>query len=162
MSTVEQSRRIVSERERLGLTVGQFAVLAGVSEAQQIAIESGDFSTSPYSYTHGAQRAGADPLFIIGQSTEPKIQRPNLLFGDDSFLSAVDLLRKSQQAVEAFIGEGASKNSPELVAAIMTATLQDRYSIGAGHFEDFADRIANAIEEAGSQIANALSPDDED
>jgi hypothetical protein len=43
----------------------------------------------------------------------------------------------------------------------MNATLQERYSLGAGTWEEFADKIANAIEGVGSQLAEAIRPDEE-
>lgn len=159
MSTNETAQRISSERQRLGLTVAQFAVLLGISEDQQASFEAGN--TLPISYGQALLRAGADPQFVFGHSAEPTEARQDLLFGDGSFLGAVDLLRKSQQAVEAFVGEGASRDSPELVAALMNATLQDRFSVGAGNLEDFATAIAGAIESAGAQIAEALTQDPE-
>ena len=162
MSTNDKARRITSERERLGFTVAQFAVMLGITKEQQSAIEAGDFSEWPSCYEHAVQRAGGDPLFIHGQNSEPSTRRQDLLFGDEHFLAAVALLRKSKQAVDAFMGEAASEAAPTLVAALMNATLREKYSTGAGYLEDFADKIANAIEGAGSQIAEALERDSED
>ena len=161
MYSNETASRIVSERNRLGLTTAQLAVMLDISEAQQIAIEAGDFSSCPTYYEHAMKRAGADPLFIHGQCSQPAAQRSDLLFGDESFASALHLLRRSQQAIEAFFGEGASKSSPQLVAALMNATLQERYSLGAGTWEEFAEKIAYAIAGGASEIAEALLPDDE-
>lgn len=157
MSTTETAQRIISERQRLGLTVAQFAVLLGISEDQQASFEAGN--DLPISYGQALLRAGGDPQFVFGHSAVPTEARQDLLFGDNSFFGAVDLLRKSQQAVEAFVGGGASRDSPELVAALMNATLQERFSVGAGNLEDFATAIADAIESAGSQIAEALTQD---
>ena len=162
MRNNEKANRITKERERLGYTIPQFAVLVGISEARQTAIEAGDFSAYPVSYELAAQRLGADPLFIHGQSADPESLRQDLFFGDEHFLAAVGLLRKSKQAVDAFMGEGTSISAPALVAALMNATLSQRSVIGAGDLEDFADKIANAIDGAGNQIAEALKPDFED
>lgn len=154
--------RLIAERTRLQLTVAQFAVLVGVDLAQQEAIEAGQVDQISFEYGQAIQRVGADPLFVLGHHPEPKGETAPPPSGDDAFLDAVRLLRRSHQAVEAFIGEGMAAKCPELVASTMKAALHSRRSIGPGDLEEFADKIANAIEEAGSQIADALrKPDPE-
>ena len=38
--------------------------------------------------------------------------------------AAIELMRRSIAAVDAFVGEGAAAKSPDLVAALMSATIQ--------------------------------------
>lgn len=45
------------------------------------------------------------------------------------FHVGVELLRKSVQAVNAFVGEGAAERSPELVAALMNTVIQARAGV---------------------------------
>lgn len=149
--------RLKSERERLGLTVAQFAVLAGVSKEHQTQFESGDFTNAPMGYDLAIKRLGVDPEFLYGHSNTPVTSGVSLVLGDDDFDYAVSLFRKSKEVVEAFVGAGAAKDCPELVAAIMSATIQSRCSVGAGNLEDFTVQIANSIEAAGSVIADAIS-----
>lgn len=130
-------QRIISERERLGLSVAQLAVLLGISESKQQSIEEGNLADCPSSYGQALKRVGGDPLFVFGHTEQPTVQREDLLFGDDYFLQALALLRRSQQAVDAFLGEGTSHKAPELVAALMSATTQERMSVGAGNWEDY-------------------------
>lgn len=162
MNLEEIPRRIVSERQRLGLSVAQLAVLVGITAEQQAAIEGGNLDARPFSYYHAMQRAGCDPQFLCGSSDAPKATKADLNFGDESFMDAVSLMRKSIQAVDAFVGEGGGARSPELVAALMNATIHTRYSpVGEGSLENFAETIANALYELGSQISEALGGDPE-
>lgn len=158
MAPAEAAQRIISERQRLGYTVAQFAVLLGISEAQQSSIEAGNLADRPNSYGHAFQRAGGDPLFMHGLTEEPRITKEDLLAGDEDFLKALGLVRKSQQAIDAFFGEGTSSKSPELVTALVNATMQERLGIGEGNWNDFVLSIVGAIEYAGEQIAEALAP----
>jgi transcriptional regulator with XRE-family HTH domain len=148
--------RLASERERLGLTVEQFAVLIGITAEQQRAIEGGT-DRIPMHFHEAICRLGVDPEFILGQTDLPQGRLVSPPFGRDDFHDAVDLLRRSQQAVEAFVGEGAAKSCPQLVAATMNAAIQSRYAIGVGDLEDFTDKISAAIEGAGTAIASAIS-----
>lgn len=158
--------RLVKERERLNLTQAQFACLAGVACEDQAALEAGKWDCFPMDYLQGAQHVGADPMFILGRQTEPKtLPGPQLAFGspifrDDAFLEAVDLLRKSVQAVNAFAGDKAAEKCPQLVVALMQTALKARYACGPGHLEDFADKLSGAISDMGEAIATALHPDD--
>lgn len=153
------AKRVRCERERLGLTIAQFAVLLGISEAKQQSIEEGNLADCPTSYGDALKRAGGDPLFVFGHAEQPNVQRVDLLIGDDGFLRALELLRKSQQAIDAFLGEGTSSKAPELVAALISATMHERMDVGAGNWEDFFQKIAVAIEYAGERIAESLAPD---
>lgn len=158
MNPQEITRRIVSERQRLGLSVAQLAVIVGITAEQQAAIEGGDLDARPYSYTDAMQRAGCDPLFLCGNSDVPEVVKANLMYGDEPFIDAVSLMRKSIQAVDAFVGEGEATRAPELVAALMNATIHAQYGpVGEVSLERCAETIANAILETGAQIAEALA-----
>ena len=158
MNPQEITRRIVSERQRLGLSVAQLAVIVGITAEQQAAIEGGDLDARPYSYTDAMQRAGCDPLFLCGNSDAPEAVKANLMYGDEPFMDGVSLMRKSIQAVDAFVGDGAATRAPELVAALMNATIHAQYCpVGEVSLERCAETIANAILETGAQIAEALA-----
>ncbi len=150
------SRRLVGERQRLGLTAAQFAVLVGVSEAQQLAYEAPDGPPFPFEYGHSATRLGVDFTFVMGFSAESKCPPPSTY--DDPFVRAIQLLLRSQQAVEAFIGEGAAKSTPQLVAALMAATLLESLPT-SGEINDYVDSIANAIEGAAEVLSQAIAPE---
>lgn len=167
-SFAEALARLIKERERLNLSQSQFACLAGVSSEEQASLEAGKWDVFPMNYLHGAQQAGADPLFILGHSPEPKtFPAPTLAFGsplfpDDAFLDAVTLLRKSVEAVKAFAGDTAADQCPQLVAALMQATINTRsakYACGAGDMEDLANKVSDAISQMGEAIADALNQD---
>lgn len=157
MDPEELTRRIISERQRLGLSVAQLAVIVGITAEQQAAIEGGDRDAIPYSYTLAMQRAGCDPLFLCGNSDVPAAGMADLMFGDEPFMEAVSLMRKSIQAVDAFVGQGGATRAPELVAALMNATLQAQYSpVAEESLESCAETIANALLEVGAQLTEAL------
>lgn len=157
--------RLIKERERLGLSQAQFACLAGVSVEDQACLEAGKWNHFPMDYLHGAQHAGADPLFILGHSPESRAAKVvKLAFGsqfspDSDFTDAVLLLRKSTQAVNAFVGDGAAGRYPQLVVALMDATIKARYACGPGCIEDMAERISGAISDVSDSIADAFSQD---
>lgn len=148
--------RIQSERERLGLTVAQFAVLAGVSAGQQKAIEEGVAGGQSFAYFEAIQRIGADPQFIHGVADAPAQNMRNMVFQEENFQDAVDLLRRALQAVEAFVGEGSAAKCPELVAATMNATIQNRVATALEGLEDLGDKLSAAIEGAGGEVAGAI------
>lgn len=156
MSLEEIGRRVISERERLDLTLEQFAVLVGVSKETQEAIESGKGGRWSVFYGHAAQAIGADPMFILGEAEEPRVKDQTQNHIDESFIEAIDLLRRSMEAVEAFVGRGKSKECPELVAALMSATLKSRYAVGPSEMENFSDTIARAIDGLSEVVDGAL------
>lgn len=154
--------RLKSERERTGLTIEQFSALSGVTVDAYRAFEAGDLAM-PFDYVRGLKTLGCDPAFIhLGErqvSLGDTKQLPNAaaFYGsfyepDREFQEVVNLLRKSVHAVDAFVGPGASEKSPELVAAVINATILSTYSTGAGEREDLADKVANAI----SELAEAM------
>lgn len=158
MNTEEIASRIISERKRLGLSVAQLAELVGITTAEQATIEAGHLEARPYSYNEALKRTGADPRYLSGLSDIPEIAQGNVMFEDEPFQEAVSLLRKSIQAVEAFVGEGVAASEPELVTALMRATLQSRYCpLGAGDLENLSLNLSNAIADAGTEIARALA-----
>lgn len=156
LSFTEMAKRLTSERERLGLTVEQLAVLVGISAAQQRAIEEGRRDQVPMDYAGALHRLGADTEFIHGFSEAPSATVRRRAHEDEDFLFAVALLRRSREAVEAFAGKGASVSCPQLVAATMHAAIQSRFAVGPGGYEELADKISAAIESAGSAIADAI------
>ncbi|MGQ5490793.1 hypothetical protein ACUH78_18275 [Thauera sp. ZXT1-4] len=158
--------RLIQERERLGLSQAQFACLAGVSLEDQVSLESGKWDNFPKDYLHGAQEAGADPLFILGHSSESRAGTlVQLAFGstldpDTDFGDAVLLLRKSIQAVNAFVGDGAAERFPQLVVAVMDATIKARYACGLGGYEQLVGKISDAISSVGDAITDAFTRED--
>jgi len=156
MSLEDIGHRVVSERTRLGFTLEQFAVLVGVSKETQEAIESGKAGRWSVFYGHAAQAVGADPMFMLGESEEPRVKDQTHGHIDESFIEAIDLLRRSMGAVEAFVGMGKSRECPQLVAALMSATLQSRYAVGPGEMENFSDTIARAIDGLSEVVDGAL------
>lgn len=161
MSLEEMGRRITSERERLGFTLEQFAVLIGVSNEKQEELERGKAGRLHVSYGMAARLLGADPLFITGNAEEPVIADHNIGYGDESFLEAVNLLRRCLATVDAFVGEGKATECPQLVAALMSATLNNRAGIHAGNMQDFVERIATSIDGLADTVDNIFNRQDE-
>lgn len=63
-------------------------------------------------------------------------------------------------AVNAFVGQGASEKSPELVAAVINATIRSTFSSGVGEREDLADKVASAILELAEAVRDSHPQDD--
>lgn len=153
----ETAARIQSERVRLGLTVEQFAVLAGIQADEQKAIEAGQFDRATLYYYEAIGHFGVDLQFVHGLENSPQTTNVGLYFGDKDFNFAVKLLRRSYQAVEAFIGEGAAASCPQLVAATMNAAVHSKFAAVAYELDDYFDKLADSIEAAGTAIADAIA-----
>ncbi len=163
----EISTRLKSERERTGLTVEQFSALSGVTVEAYRAFESGDLAM-PFDFVRGLKNLDCDPAYIhLGErkfSLGDEKQMPNAaaFYGsfyepDQEFQVVVNLLRRSVHAVDAFVGSGASQKSPELVAAVINATIFSAYTTAPGEREDLADKVANAISELAEAVRELRS-----
>lgn len=157
--------RLIEERERLGLSVPQFAVLVGVSKQDQEDIES-EKKTVSVEYMQAVGRIGGDPVYISTgteskRRTGDRFTYPLSIFDDFqmNFNDSLVLFRKSIDAVDAFLGEGTSSKSPELVAALLNisaAHVIANLMPGPGGVESHGDRIADAIEGLGANIQDAI------
>ncbi len=155
MNSQTIAARLKLERERLGFTLEQFAVLSGVDATTYRHFELGDFYL-PVDFIAGLSGLGCDSLFIgtgerrFASEIDPKTPPKSSMFcgyftSDDDFRNAVNLMRRSAQAVDAFMGTGCAEKAPELVAALMNATLVSGYQSGPGEREDITDKIVGAI-----------------
>lgn len=150
--------RVKNGREHLGLSIEQLAALIGITTEQQMAIEDAQFEGGlEFNYYDALKKSGFDLAYIFGDTDTPKYTSGALAFHDDDFNQAVALLRRSTQAVEAFVGKGAAASCPQLVAATMNATIQHRYALGAGFIEEMAEKLNFALEGAATIIADALN-----
>lgn len=156
--------RLKSERERLGFTLEQFAVLGGTDAETLRKLEAEEYLL-PFDFVLGLKGLGCNLLFIStgeGAVNEPSGNNPparlfkNVSFDDSNFRSAVNLMLRSTQAVDAFFGSGQAKKSPELVAALMQATLSNEYDSGAGEREELVGSITNAIEALTDVVVEAF------
>ena len=169
----EAGQRLKEERERNRLTVAQAAVLSGVTPEQWQALESGlicmhiDFSlelrrigfNARYIGLDDPENRSRDERFIKAPETESTavdgldetlLASPSWNAPDsDSFSKAIELMRRSIAAVDAFVGEGAASKSPTLVAALMNATIQ-------GQEQENAQQVAVAIENAAGVVGDAI------
>lgn len=125
-NNLARAQRLQSERKRLGYSEAQLATLLGISTANEVELEQGARAIDP-EQLGPLYRAGVDMEFLDTgrQSTVPPTPLGFPCWSrSNAFHAAVELLRKSVQAVDAFVGAGAAERSPELVAALMQATLQ--------------------------------------
>ena len=174
----EVGARLKQERERNLLTVEQAAALSGATPEQWRALESGrlcmhlefnlrlkNLGFSPRFIGLGERETfgealGSDGPFIASHQLEKGAAKGE---GDDALLSgsslyapdsetfgkAIELMRRSIAAVDAFVGEGSAAKSPELVAAVMNATLRSET-------QDDAQRISAAIENAATALCESI------
>jgi hypothetical protein len=149
--------RLKAERERIGLSARQLAALAGVSDQLYASFEAGQIGM-PFDFSLSLRRFGIRPEVLGGleQGELPKDEDALVAGGklvcwstadfSDSFPMAVRLMQRSIQAVDAFVAEGAAKQCPQLVAALMEATIRLDYSSGAGEREELVDKIENGLQ----------------
>lgn len=157
---VERGQRLAEERKRLGYTPIQLATLVGLDVQDYQDIEDGKWEPAiQYNYRLYMPRANVDVEYVIrGVRDIPEGYRPMQHSASDwsgGFSRGLDLLRKSVQAVEAFVGKNAARECPELVSALMMATLKDS-DIGTGQLEDAVNGLSGAIESAAQTIAEVL------
>ena len=177
----EAGKRLKVERERNQLSVEQAAVLTGVTPEQWRALEEGlicmhiDFTLGLKNlgfeprFIGMGEREGFTygvPFFVASQPEEvagvapdssspfdEQLLRRSSSYGPDSasFKKAIELMRRSITAVDAFLGEGSAAKSPDLVAALMSATIQCENRSGV---MDIVDAIGNASESVTQSIEN--------
>ena len=87
--------------------------------------------------------------------------------------AAIELMRRSIAAVDAFVGEGAAAKSPDLVAALMSATIQCENRSGvmdiveaigsaSGSVSESIDNFTEVFGVVMDEVVGALIPRDED
>lgn len=157
------AQRLVSERERLGYTPAQFAFLMGISEALQLQFEGPEYHPLSAEYESKAATLGVDFDFVRGYHLRP--DPPNFLFGLPPYHpplnSAVQLMLRSQQAVDLFFGPGVALRCPQLVAALMLVTAQAR-ARSQDHQEELVFTLGDVIAGAAQTIADAMEASAED
>lgn len=159
-SLLQAGQRLTLERERLKLTVPQLATLASVTNDQQLAFESGEAMFSS-EYMRALDQVGVDSMFVTFGERNPDLPlatpaTPMLGEFNDQFNDAVSLLRKSIQAVEAWVGEGSAQRCPQLVAAVMDATLRTVHHEARQSVLEEMDRT---VAQSAVAVAQALSGD---
>lgn len=198
----EAGPRLKLERERNRLTVEQAAVLTGVMPEQWDALEAGricmhiDFNLSLKSLGFDPRFIGLgerescfdNDLFVAATQTEEDsgVARDSSSPFDErllcrvascgpdsaSFSTAIELMRRSIAAVDAFVGEGAAAKSPDLVAALMSATIQCENRSNAlciaQAIETATDALCQSMDaatelfgDAMDGVIEALTPSDE-
>lgn len=168
----ETGSRLKAERERNRLTVAQAALLSGVTADQWHALEEGHLCMSG-DFIDSLQQLGFEPDFIktgsrsywrssderfIRRTQNPGIARDDPLLisssrhapDSESFCKAIELMRRSIAAVDAFVGEGAASKSPSLVVALMNATVQNKA-------QEDAQQVAVAITNAAAVLGDAIA-----
>lgn len=153
-------QRLLEERKRTGWTSEQAAVLSGVSHDRYLKFESGEASMT-LDYVMALEHLGMRPKFIgLGEASDEQIVGVGAQQWKDEFVSnviyrssfkqAVQLMMRSAAAVEAFVGKGKSESCPELVAALMNATMKLDLEYGEEvrleAMNEKLDGIAGAIE----------------
>lgn len=173
----DSAPRLMSERMRLGYSSAQAAVLAGVDAEAYSKMEDGTLYI-PIELIWRLQKIGFRGEFIhMGEESAsihndefPTIKEFHATseghYDNGGFAQAVRLMRRSMAAVDAFLGEGLSTKSPELVAALMNASISLDQNPGTGEREELVSKVENAllslaeaISDAGENIANSIAPE---
>lgn len=173
----DSAPRLMSERVRLGYSSAQAAVLGGVEAKAYSKMEEGTLYI-PIELIWRLQKIGFRGAFIHtgeeGASTHddefPTMKEFHATseghYDSGGFAQAVRLMRRSIAAVDAFLGEGFSTQSPELVAALMNASISLDQDPGAGEREELVSKVENALQslaeaisDAGEQIAHSIAPE---
>ncbi len=127
-SRPELAHRLTTERSRLGYSEAQFATLMGLSAEDYRKLEAGTRALDP-ELRGPLHRMGVDIRYLIDgrlSTCPPEPADFPCWVRSAEFYAGVELLRKSVQAVNAFVGDGAAERSPELVAALMNTVIQAR------------------------------------
>lgn len=175
--TKDSAPRLMSERMRLGYSSAQAAVLGGVEAEAYSKMEDGTLYI-PIELIWRLQKIGFRGEFIhMGEESAsihndefPTIKEFHATseghYDNGGFAQAVRLMRRSVAAVDAFLGEGLSTKSPELVAALMNASISLDQDLGAGEREELVSKVENALQslaeaisDAGEQIAHSIAPE---
>jgi transcriptional regulator with XRE-family HTH domain len=167
-SREEYISRYRDQKEKSGYSSEQLAVLIGISIDTQKKIEAGERFPN-IEYYQALKRLGFDPVYISHASDDEKsrwdavdIELSRIPFSSTGyFTQAVQLMCKSKDAVEAFMGEGMAKKHPELITSLMNATVgmeRNELMPGPGGIEEHADKIADAIH----RLAAALEDGEDD
>lgn len=154
----EAGQRLTHERERLKLTLPQLASLVSVTNEQQRAFEEGSAMFSG-EYMAALDQVGADSMFITFGERNPDLPlatpaTPMLAEFNDEFNDAVMLLRKSVQAVEAWVGDGTAQRCPELVAAVMDATLR---AVHHDAHQSILEELDQTVAQSAVAVAQAIN-----
>ena len=199
----EAGPRLKVERERVRLTVEQAAVLSDVSPKQWAELEAGrlcmhvdfvlalgEFGFDPRFIGIGERKSLIfDERFIAPKKTKrdasvdtQSASQPDGLSAREplgyspapqDFAAAIELMRRSIAAVDAFVGEGAAAKSPDLVAALMSATIQCENRSGvmdiveaigsaSGSVSESIDNFTEVFGVVMDEVVGALMPRDED
>lgn len=166
MSLVKEcSGRLKAERERLGYTTEQVAALGGVEHSAYLKMEAGDLAI-PFDFNKSLGMLGFRPMFVglgddasrpsADEVSPASILADSWLIPSDGFVASVRLMRRSAAALDAFLGQGTAQRSPELIAALMQATL--RYDLGSspGEREELHQGISDGLDAIAGAVQDIL------
>lgn len=172
----DSAPRLMSERMRLGYSSAQAAVLGGVEAEAYSKMEDGTLYI-PIELIWRLQKIGFRGAFIhMGEESSsthddayPTVKEFHATseghYDNGGFVQAVRLMRRSIAAVDAFLGESFSTQSPELVVALMNASISLDQHQSAGEREELVSKVENALQslaeaisDAGAQIADSIAP----